>query len=438
MAAAQDFVHKNPSIHWLNVETLSNVSTREPPETFLLDTLKLRPRAMSHHLSCTKVPSRLWLKIQARMWRAGMSLGMQFHDLCPPKPPKATFVRKIPTDTVPISLHFYTPPNYYSLLASGNTFPVVVNFHGGGFCLGDPTDDRYWARVVLERTNAVFVSVGYRRAPEHPFPIPVDDSVEALIYLSKHASSLGLDTTRVALSGFSAGANLAFAVPLRLKYHTLKDIKPVETLTPSMSASTADHRPTDHLSADHLSPNHLSPNHLSPNHLSPNLTSSVTNLLRPSPTYQTPIPLTIKSIIAWYPLLDWTTSRAEKKRTSLNPPKCLPKVFTDLFDFSYLPPPDNEGLHCSPYASPGLAPEFMLRDGIPHDIQMWLCEWDMLLDEGKVFASRLDGVGKNVEARIIPKMPHGFDKSPSPFRDQKEIDRLYGQAAGELRTVFES
>ena len=58
------------------------------------------------------------------------------------------------------------------------------------------------------------VSVGYRRAPEAPFPAAVDDGVDALLYLSRHAPELGLDVSRVVLSGFSAGGNLTVTVPL--------------------------------------------------------------------------------------------------------------------------------------------------------------------------------------------------------------------------------
>jgi putative ergosteryl-3beta-O-L-aspartate hydrolase len=411
-----DFAFKHPTVHLVGNDELSKAPTPDGPESFNAEDFKNQPRTMSHHLSCTKAPSRLWLKTEANFWRTLMSLGMKFHDFASPKPPKPSFVRKIPTNTVPIELYFYTPFDYTSLVASGHRFPVVVNFHGGGFCLGHATDDRYWARVVLQQTSAVFISVNYRRAPEHPFPIPVDDCVESLIYLSKHAASLGLDTTRVALSGFSSGANLAIAAPLRLKYYTLKDIVPITPIsspdTPSTSTS-------------------ISP---SPS----NLTASTTNFLHPSPSNETATPLKIACIIAWYPLLDWTKSRAQKKRTSLNPPKCLPKVFTDLFDYSYLPPPDSDCDHCSPYASPGLAPDIYIKDGLPADIQMWMCEWDMLLMEGKMFAGRLEGLGKNVAARVIPKVPHAWDKSPNPFRDQHSIDEIYKEAVTELKEAFQA
>ncbi|KAI9872070.1 MAG: hypothetical protein M1823_008269, partial [Watsoniomyces obsoletus] len=88
-----------------------------------------------------------------------------------------------------------------------------------------------------------------------------------------------------------------------------------------------------------------------------------------------------------------------------------------------------EGAHASPYASPGLAPTHMLSGALPNDIQMWLCEWDMLLAEGQAFSERLEKLRKNVCSHIIQRVPHGWDKSPNPFRDQRAIDALYEKAA---------
>jgi putative ergosteryl-3beta-O-L-aspartate hydrolase len=308
------------------------------------------------------------------------------------------FTRSIPTEydrprSPPIVLYFYVPPEYFIRIQDGHRYPLIVNFHGGGFCLGNATDDRYWANVVLNVANAVFVSVDYRRAPEFPFPTAVDDSVDAVLYLSAHAAELGLDTTRVALSGFSAGANLAFSVPLRLIFHTRKGLMRSED--PNSSRWPSTHK-----------------------------------LMESAPT------LKIVNIIAFYPLLDWSLSRNSKRRTSRKPEKTLPKFFTDLFDYSYLPPPDTM-LHASPFASPGLAPDNMLIHGLPDDIQIFLCEWDMLLQEGEIFARRLKALGKQVKETLIPGVVHGWDKHPDPWRDQQAIDKLYAEACMGLRESFE-
>ena len=389
--AAQDFAKgvKQPEIHFLE-PVLS--SSSESNYSF-----KPRPRTGSHHLAATKPPLRKWLHVQAHTWRFLMAIGMHLHDVNQPKPPKPAFVHRIrtsPHGSKPILLYIYTPPDYRSRIAAGHKYPVVVNFHGGGFVLGTALDDRYWAASLLKNVNCVVVSVGYRLAPEHPFPTAVDDSVDALLYLSGNAEHLGLDIRRMALSGFSAGANLAFTVPLRLKYHTRKIVgSPRDQEDMSRWATTSD------------------------------LLSNYKDIK-------------IVSIVAWYPLLDWTESRASKKRHSVKPEKVLPKFFTDLFDNSYLPCPDMKGNHASPYASPALARDDILKNGTPNDVQMFLCEYDMLLHEGRLFSERLEGLNKNVETKVIPGVPHGFDKSPSPFRDTEAINALYAQACAGLLESF--
>lgn len=79
----------------------------------------------------------------------------------------------------------------------------------------------------------------------------------------------------------------------------------------------------------------------------------------------------------------------------------------------------------------------MLQEGLPDDIGLYLCEWDMLLREGEVFAERLRGVGKKrVRMKMVDGVVHGWDKHPDPWRDQGMIDALYGEACGGLRESF--
>lgn len=453
---------KKPSVHFRTIDTFSkdnpSPEDNEGVENWVHEDndrfYTMRPRSASHHLSSTKVPSRKWLEIQARILRALMSFALHIPKVKAPKKLHPTITRQVnagPENSTPINLYFYTPPNYDRLRDEGHRFPIVANFHGGGFCLGHALDDHNWARVVLENVQCVVVSVNYRLAPECPFPAAVDDAVDALLYLSANSQELGLDPSRIALSGFSAGANLAFTVPLRLEFHTKRHeesrLKATSALDlprwpftarllrqasyePStrQTTNTSTQRSTTPTKDGHLNPFQSPPDSCieSPVASTADVAASAAPLLN----------LKIRTIVAWYPLLDWTISRAEKKRTSLNPPKCLPKLFTDLFDFSYLPPPDMHGYHCSPYASPGLAPDHMLKDGLPADIQMWLCEWDMLLAEGKTFSKRLQKLGKSIDENLVEAVPHGFDQSPSPFRDQEKIDLLYARACVGLKQAF--
>lgn len=87
--------------------------------------------------------------------------------------------------------------------------PVVVFFHGGGWTLADVDVYDPTARAVAAASGAVVVSVGYRLAPEHPFPAPLDDCWHALEWVARNAGGLGADGSRLVVMGDSAGGNLA-------------------------------------------------------------------------------------------------------------------------------------------------------------------------------------------------------------------------------------
>ena len=70
-------------------------------------------------------------------------------------------------------------------------------------------------RFMANETQSVMFGVDYRLAPEHVFPVPHDDSYEALNHVIANADKYGIDTMRIALWGASAGGNLAAGVALR-------------------------------------------------------------------------------------------------------------------------------------------------------------------------------------------------------------------------------
>jgi acetyl esterase len=92
--------------------------------------------------------------------------------------------------------------------------PVVLNFHGGGFVLGNLDQSEWLCREVCFRAGVAVVSVDYRLAPEHPFPVPAEDCYSATCWVAEHAGELGFDPDRVAVMGDSAGGNLAAVVCL--------------------------------------------------------------------------------------------------------------------------------------------------------------------------------------------------------------------------------
>jgi acetyl esterase len=92
--------------------------------------------------------------------------------------------------------------------------PVVVYFHGGGWLLGSIESHDAVCRALANASGAVVVSVGYRRGPEHRFPVAVEDCYAAARWVVDRAQELDVDPRRLAVAGDSAGGNLATAVAL--------------------------------------------------------------------------------------------------------------------------------------------------------------------------------------------------------------------------------
>ena len=90
--------------------------------------------------------------------------------------------------------------------------PIIVYFHGGGWTLGSVNAADRACRRLSVSTQSVVVSVEYRLAPEHPFPLPYEDCFAATQWAAEYGETIGADTGRLFVMGDSAGANLAAAV----------------------------------------------------------------------------------------------------------------------------------------------------------------------------------------------------------------------------------
>ena len=143
----------------------------------------------------------------------------------------------------------------------------------------------------------------------------------------------------------------------------------------------------------------------------------------------------ITAIVAWYPSTDYTNTREQRRETCTRRDQELSAVFTELFDESYLQPLTMD--MGSPYLSPGVASEDILS-GLPDNIIMYTCEWDMLLDEGERMKARLEDISKHVEYRMVPEVPHGWDKAPNPIALTPGVREHYLEACRELSRIFEN
>jgi acetyl esterase len=99
--------------------------------------------------------------------------------------------------------------------------PLLVYLHGGGWVVGNLDTHDEPCRSLANAVGCAVLSVQYRLAPEHKFPVPLRDCTDALRWAHERAAVLGVDPSRIALGGDSAGGNLAISaamtseVPLR-------------------------------------------------------------------------------------------------------------------------------------------------------------------------------------------------------------------------------
>ena len=128
----------------------------------------------------------------------------------------ATYGRRVPVASIverridgpggPIILRIYTPEGAAGLK------PAFLWCHGGGFVVGDFDSNDSICRSVARTAQAVVVSVRYRLAPEHDLYAGREDFLAALNWVAEHGASIGVDSTRLAIGGDSAGGNISAAL----------------------------------------------------------------------------------------------------------------------------------------------------------------------------------------------------------------------------------
>lgn len=314
--------------------------------------------------------SRWYLQAKAQTVRYAASLGFSIHNRSDPPAPYHS--REIWLDSTlsewkgqkKIKVEVWNPPRI-----SVGPRAAVINLHGGGWILGQGTDDARWANAALCDVDAVVFTVNYRLAPSYPFPTPMEDCVDAILQIASRANEFGIDPDRIVLSGFSAGATNALT-----SWIVLQD--PAQW-----------------------------------------------NYQFPSP------PPSILGIILFYPTLDVTISRPGKRQTCTRPERTLSPGMTDLIDASYFYPPIPREKRTDPRMSPGLMSDELLKK-LPH-FHMVLCEYDMLLAEGVRFAERLEQNDKPFTVRIVEGEGHAWDKPP-PMGPKESVFVEYGKATDSI------
>jgi acetyl esterase/lipase len=154
------------------------------------------------------------------------AIAAAFQAAIPPGPRDLAQMRRrvaenpLPTPCVPVArIEDLTIPGPAGdiparLYAPAEGAPLMLFFHGGGWVICSIDTHDAVCRALAEATGAAILSIDYRLAPEHKFPAAFEDAAAALVWAAAHAAELGCDPSRIAVSGDSAGGNLAAAAAL--------------------------------------------------------------------------------------------------------------------------------------------------------------------------------------------------------------------------------
>ena len=115
----------------------------------------------------------------------------------------------VPTRHGSVRCYITRPAADAPLAANGATPPVVINTHGGGFVIGNPLQDNHLARGIAGEVGSVVVNVDYTTAPKARFPQALEECFDVLTWVARSGDTMGWDGTRIAVTGSSAGGNLA-------------------------------------------------------------------------------------------------------------------------------------------------------------------------------------------------------------------------------------
>jgi len=163
----------------------------------------LRYLNLAQGRSATRVPD---VRQMRRRWKlAALAFGRR-------TPVAAVEHRRIEGPAGPLRVRIYRP----AARGAPGKLPVFLFFHGGGFVMGGVGTADSICRAIAERSGAVVVTAQYRLAPEHGLHAGRDDSLTVYDWIVREADALGIDASRTAFGGDSAGGNLAAVLAQRI------------------------------------------------------------------------------------------------------------------------------------------------------------------------------------------------------------------------------
>ncbi|KAH8653525.1 Alpha/Beta hydrolase protein [Xylariales sp. PMI_506] len=254
--------------------------------------------------------------------------------------------------------------------------PVLVNWHGSGFmipCLG--LDAFFCARVAHD-AGIIVIDADYRKAPENPFPAALHDAEDALAWVASQPRRF--DLSRVAVSGFSAGGNLALVAASSLR----ADLEAVSV--PAAAAAGG----------------------------------------------ATALPMRIPLVVAFYPPTDLCADVDAASKLVPNPSKHIPPFMHQLIRRVYVP---DEAMRKDPRVSPTYA----THELFPENVVILTCEYDNLSPEANHLATKLEDGHRKVVNKTLEGVSHGWDKQCKEGTNdwtQREIG--YRLAISTLKEAF--
>ncbi|XP_059142071.1 arylacetamide deacetylase-like [Physella acuta] len=288
------------------------------------------------------------------------------------------------------------PVRLYRSKLTTDVSPALVYIHGGGWTLFTLDSYNLVCSQLALHTNTVVISVSYRRSPESAYPVPFDDCLKATLYVLHNGRRYGVDPARVAVAGDGTGANLAAAVAFRLSEEDPEYtpfVKLQILLQPAMQAFTFDTPSYRQNAKDtlvgrramiefwcHYLGVHASSDTISALERNEHITPTIKRAIYSLYTSENLLPQLVKT--------HYTPSNLDRYTTAYSDE--ISKVV--------------ESKVIDPFMSPLLADD--LSKSSP--VFILVAEYDVLRDDGLLFASRLKEANVSVTVKYVGNQSHGF------------------------------